>query len=108
MNAPGDIDPRQLAGRLTGPGAPLVLDVREAEELAIVRLEGALHVPLGELPARLSELDPKLEIVCLCHHGGRSARAAGFLASRGFPRVLNLSGGIDRWALEVDPSLARY
>lgn len=108
MNGPAEIDPRTLSARLARGEALVVLDVREHEELAVARLAGALHVPLRELPARVDELDPESEVVCLCHHGGRSARAAAFLASRGFGRVLNLVGGIDRWALEVDPSLARY
>ncbi len=108
MSGVGEIDPRGLSARLARGETLVVVDVREHEELAVVRLEGALHVPLGELPSRAAELDPAQEIVCLCHHGGRSARAAAFLASRGFGRVLNLVGGIDRWAIEVDPSLPRY
>lgn len=108
MSAFGELDPRQLSARLARGDALVVVDVREADELAVARLAGALHVPLRELPTRLGELDPASEIVCLCHHGGRSARAAAFLASQGFGRVLNLLGGIDRWAVEVDPSLARY
>lgn len=105
---PGSIGPRELAERLARGDSVCVLDVREHEELAIVRLAGATHVPLRELPGRLKELDASAEVVCLCHHGMRSAHAAAFLTSQGFERVLNLEGGIDAWALEVDPKLARY
>ena len=85
-----------------------LVDVREPEELALVSLAGALHIPLGDLPQRAGELDPDLPTVCICHHGVRSAGAAQFLAQRGFDVLYNLSGGIDRWAAEVDPALRRY
>ena len=98
----------ELAGRLGGSDAPTVLDVREAEELAIARIDGAVHLPLGDVPARYGELDPDVEYVVVCHHGVRSANAAGFLVANGFARVWNLTGGIDAWAAEVDPAMARY
>ena len=53
-------------------------------------------------------LDPELPVVCICHHGVRSAKAASLLARAGFERLFNLSGGIDRWAQDVDPGMARY
>ena len=88
---------------------PLVLlDVREAEELLLARLPGALHIPMGEVPGRLHELDPDAEIVVVCHHGIRSASVAQFLAQRDFARVVNLAGGIDAWSAVVDPSVPRY
>ena len=88
---------------------PLVLlDVREPEELLLARLPGALHIPMGEVPGRLHELDPDAEIVVVCHHGIRSASVAQFLAQRDFARVVNLAGGIDAWSATVDPSVPRY
>ncbi|HMP75797.1 MAG TPA: molybdopterin-synthase adenylyltransferase MoeB [Kiritimatiellia bacterium] len=88
---------------------PLVLlDVREAFELDIARLDPCVHIPLGELPARIGELDPASDIVCLCRSGGRSARAVQYLAQRGFPRVRNLTRGILGWSDDVDPSLPKY
>lgn len=90
-------------------GHPLVLlDVREAEEVAVVRLAGSVHIPMGEIPGRLQELDPDADIVVYCHHGQRSASVVAFLAQREFASVANLSGGIDQWSLTVDPSLPRY
>ncbi|MEX1026160.1 MAG: rhodanese-like domain-containing protein [Planctomycetota bacterium] len=100
--------PTELATRRGRGERLVVLDVREDDELLLAALEDVVHVPLGELVGRVEELDPAAETVVVCHHGIRSARAAGFLASRGFERVWNLAGGIDRWSLEVDSSLPRY
>ncbi|HYC23995.1 MAG TPA: rhodanese-like domain-containing protein [Candidatus Bathyarchaeia archaeon] len=103
-----EISARELRSRLDTADRPLVLDVREAEELAIARLPDAKHIPMNDVPARLAELDPAAEIVVVCHHGMRSAHVARFLAERGFTRVVNLAGGIDAWAAEVDPAVPRY
>ncbi len=105
---PGSLEPRELAARLARGEAPVLLDVREGEELAICALPGVVHIPLGELTRRCEELDPAAELVCICHHGIRSARAAAFLERAGFARVWNLSGGVERWSCEVDPALPRY
>lgn len=105
---PSSINPTELKQRLDRGEDLVVLDVREPEELSLVRLIGAVHIPMGELPGRLHELDPDREIVVLCHHGVRSAQVANFLAQRDFARVLNLAGGIDAWSLTVDPSAPRY
>ncbi len=86
----------------------LLLDVREPEEVARVRLAGALHIPMGDVPGRLHELDPDADIVVYCHHGLRSASVVAYLRHRDFTNVANLSGGIDAWSLSVDPSLPRY
>ncbi len=104
------VSPLQLAARLRESAPPRLLDVREPEELAIASLPGAVHIPLGELAERIDELETgrDLEWVVICHHGVRSAMATGFLAANGFSRASNLSGGIDRWSLEVDPGVPRY
>ena len=92
--------------------APLLLDVREPWEfaLAAIRVEGlrTLHIPMNEIPARLAELDPNRPVVCICHHGMRSAQVVAFLERQGFGAVYNLAGGIDAWSVEVDPGVARY
>lgn len=87
---------------------PLLLDVREPQEFAYCHIEGSLHIPMNDVPARIGELDPEREIVCICHHGMRSASVAGFLERQGFRNVVNLSGGIDAWAVRVDPEMPRY
>jgi molybdopterin/thiamine biosynthesis adenylyltransferase/rhodanese-related sulfurtransferase len=103
-----DIEAVQLAEQLH-QGQPIhLLDVREPHELEISRLDGADLIPLGQLAARLSELDSAEEMVVFCKAGTRSARALELLASAGFRKVKNLKGGINAWAREVDPSLPVY
>jgi adenylyltransferase/sulfurtransferase len=103
-----DIYVDELFKRRQGSGSPLVVDVREAQELEICRLDDATHIPLGQLPVRLAELDPNRETVVMCHHGIRSAHAVAFLRRAGFKNARNLVGGIEAWAKRVDPSMARY
>ncbi len=103
-----DIEVGQLAEKLQMGEDIHLLDVREPHELEISQLEGADLIPLGQLAARLSELDSADEMVVFCKSGTRSARALELLASAGFRKVKNLSGGINAWAQEVDPSLPIY
>ncbi len=86
----------------------LLLDVREPFEWEIAHLEGAHLIPLGELPARLPELDGHADIVAYCHHGMRSKHAAEILRAAGFAGARSLRGGVDAWAREVDPGMPRY
>src|SRR5690348_16173611 len=108
MAEPAEIEPVELKRRLDSGDAPRILDVREPEEIAIAQLAGAVEVPMGDVPSRLSELDPDAEWVIVCHHGIRSAQVAAYLAHMGFEHVANLTGGIDRWSLTVDPATPRY
>jgi rhodanese-related sulfurtransferase len=103
-----EISPVELQQLLSGRGDLVLLDVREPEELAVASIDGALHIPMGDVPGRLHELDPEKEIVVFCHHGIRSASVVQFLAQRDFERVVNLAGGIDAWSRIVDPSVPRY
>jgi sulfur-carrier protein adenylyltransferase/sulfurtransferase len=103
----GDISPAELRGALFREDGPQLLDVREPYEWEIARITGSRLLPLGELPVRLNELDPKREVVAYCHHGTRSQRAAALLRSAGF-RARSLAGGIDAWSAEVDPAVRRY
>ena len=103
-----NVGPRQVDAWLQEGREITLLDVRTPVEVGICRLPGSLFVPLQELPDRMAELDPDLRLVVYCHHGIRSAQAVAFLRGRGFPRAMNLTGGIEAWAREVDPSLARY
>ena len=89
-------------------GQVRLLDVRQAEELEIASIEGATHIPLNELPARLGELDPQQPIAALCHHGVRSEMAGRLLERNGFTQVAHLSGGIDAWSQAIDPAIPRY
>lgn len=103
-----DIDAAELASRLTGPDAPLLLDVREPHEMEISHLAGAMNIPLGMLAARLSELDSARELVVFCKGGTRSTRALELLVSAGFKKVKNLKGGINAWARSIDPKMPVY
>jgi rhodanese-related sulfurtransferase len=82
--------------------------VREPDEHAAARIEGAAFIPMRDVPARASELDPSGRIVVFCHHGMRSAMVVDWLRRNGFPGAVNLAGGIDAWSREVDPSVPRY
>jgi len=88
--------------------APLLIDVREPHEYDICRIEGSVLIPLGDLPARVGELDPAVELVMQCRSGVRSGKAAAFLRERGFRSVHNLTGGILAWIDQVDPSQPKY
>lgn len=103
------VAPRDVQRLLQAAGRrPTLLDVREADELALCRIAGALHIPMNDVPARLGELSREDDIVVFCHHGGRSQSVAAYLKEQGFARVRNLSGGIEAWSLEVDPTVPRY
>jgi sulfur-carrier protein adenylyltransferase/sulfurtransferase len=85
-----------------------IVDVREPHEYQINRIAGSTLIPLGDIPKRYVELDPSDEIVVHCKIGGRSAKAAEFLRSKGYSKVLNLTGGILDWIDKVDPSQPKY
>ena len=87
-------------------GEPLsIIDVREAEELAIAKLDVATHIPLGDLPDKLEILEKSDSYAILCRSGMRSARATLFMTEQGFTDVVNIEGGIMRWAQDIDTSL---
>jgi len=103
-----DITAPELAERMQEGNHLRLLDVREPHELQISHIEGATLIPLGQLAARLSELDSADEMVVFCKSGTRSARALELLVSAGFRKVKNLKGGINAWAEDVDHSLPIY
>ena len=87
---------------------PLLLDVREPWEYQTCRIEGSTSIPMNTVPARQDELDQDTPIVCICHHGARSAQVAAFLERNGFTDVVNLTGGVHAWAAQVDSSMPTY
>jgi rhodanese-related sulfurtransferase len=104
-----DMTPTELQQWLEQPGTPpLMLDVREGHEFRFCHIKGSLHIPMNEIPVRLSELDRDREIVVVCHHGVRSRMVADYLCSQRYEQVINLSGGIEAWARTVDPAMPRY
>ena len=82
--------------------------MREPWEQQICHIAGSQLAPMRSLPAQIDQLDAQRPIVCICHHGGRSAHVAMWLARQGFADVYNLSGGVDAWARQVDPKMATY
>ena len=100
--------PLEIKKRLDQGDPIFLLDVREPQEYAFARIEGAHLIPLGELPYRYQELDTEKEIIVYCHHGIRSLQAAHFLLQMGFKSVKNLNGGIDAWSLQSDLQVPRY
>ena len=91
---------------------PVLLDVREPWEVALaaIRVDGlaTLHIPMGAVPGRLDELGASRAVVCICHHGVRSAQVVAFLEYQGFTSAYNLAGGIEAWSQHVDPGVPRY
>ena len=102
------LSPQELKTRLSAAEPPQVLDVREPWEVKLCTLPGSIHIPMRSIPERLAEIDRNRDWVVLCHHGVRSLAVANFLAAQGYGKIYNLDGGIDAWAKQVDPEMAKY
>jgi adenylyltransferase/sulfurtransferase len=103
------ITPTELKARLDRGEKFRLIDVREADEWAVARLPRAELIPLSQFQQRAAaELSPDEPLILYCHHGIRSGRAQGYLKAQGYADVLNLAGGIDAWALQVEPTMKRY
>jgi rhodanese-related sulfurtransferase len=101
--------PQDVAERLKArPSELVLLDVREPYERELARIEPSMHVPMNDVPDRMSEIPRDREVVVYCHTGTRSAMVAGYLERQRFGRISNLKGGIDAWSTEVDPRVPRY
>lgn len=85
-----------------------LIDVREPWEYNIAKIEGAQLIPLGTLGTEYKKLDPNAEIVVLCHMGMRSMDATQFLLQQGYKNVRNVTGGINAWSMQIDPSVPKY
>jgi len=103
-----EISPAEFVRDRASNARTLLLDVREAWELKIASLPGAVHMPMTEIPGRLADLDRDRDIVVMCRSGGRSLSVARFLEAQGYPSVANLTGGILAWSRDIDPTLATY
>ena len=102
-----DITVHQLKRRLDEGHRLLLLDCREASEVAICALPDAMHIPMRQTATRIEQLPRDRPIVVYCHHGIRSQPVAKLLSDRGFDAV-SLAGGIDAWSTQIDPSVQRY
>jgi rhodanese-related sulfurtransferase len=103
-----EITPREVSASLARGDEILFVDVREKWEHDTSRIEGATLIPLRDVPANLARFEGAGEIVLFCHHGMRSLDAAAWLRSQGVQAARSMAGGIDRWAVEVDPRVPRY
>jgi len=103
-----EITPRQVKKRLDRGERLILIDVREPHEHALCRIEGAVLIPMGTIPANLQKLDTDEDVICFCHHGMRSLDVANWLRQQGVPSAKSMAGGIDRWSLEIDPRVPRY
>jgi rhodanese-related sulfurtransferase len=104
-----EITATELKQRLDNGEDIQIVDVREPHEVAIAKIPDTIHIPLGQIVNRMSEIDPNRETVVHCKMGGRSAKAIEALKRSGFPgNLTNLKGGITAWSNEVDPSVPKY
>lgn len=104
------LTPQELQGWLADASrpTPFLLDVREPWEFAIAQLPGAVNIPLASIPARQQDVPDDRPVVCICHHGMRSAQVAMFLERQGFEHIHNLTGGLAAWAKCVDSTMPQY
>lgn len=104
-----DINPREFMERRAAGAEMILLDVREDWEVDKAPAPTEfVHIPMGEVSARLAELDPHKETVVLCRSGGRSMQVAHYLDRQNFSSVSNLSGGILAWSRDLDPTIPTY
>jgi rhodanese-related sulfurtransferase len=103
-----EITPREVKALLERGEKFFLVDVREKWEYDTSRIESATLIPLREIPSNLARIEEAGEVVLLCHHGMRSLDAAAWLRSQGVATARSMAGGIDRWAVEVDPAVPRY
>ena len=107
---PLEIDVLTVSKMLAAGEKFILLDCREADEVATAKIAGSVHIPMREIPARLAELDAQRQgrVIVHCHHGGRSLRVTNYLRQQGFAQTQNMTGGIDAWSMKVDPNVPRY
>ncbi len=102
-----EIDPAEVKLKLTA-GDIALIDVREGWERQTAAIQPSRHIPMGDIPASLPQLDPDDHIVVYCHHGVRSMNVTAWLRQQGFEKVQSMRGGIDRWSKTVDPKVPTY
>ena len=87
---------------------PILLDVREPWEFEICHIANSINLPMGQIPQQLDRLTPDDEYVVICHHGVRSLKVIQYLRQQSFEQLINLDGGVDAWARQVDTSMPTY
>jgi len=102
-----EITPQEVEQMRKSGSDFVLIDVREAWEYKTARIEGSTLIPMRQVPQRVSEIPAGKPVVVYCHHGGRSLQVAHWLRQNGV-EARNLTGGIDRWAVEIDSNVPRY
>jgi rhodanese-related sulfurtransferase len=108
---PFEVSPAEVQQRASAGEKLFLIDVRQPDEYALTRIAGAELIPMDTVPGRLNHLESLADegtLIVYCHHGIRSANVVNWLRNQGIEACQNLSGGIDRWSLEADPSTPRY
>ena len=107
---PMEVDCRQVKQKLDAGEKFLLLDCREQSEYDTVKITEAVLLPMSQIQERIGELETHKDglIIVHCHHGGRSLRVANWLRGQGYSQAQSMAGGIDDWAVQIDPSLSRY
>ena len=111
MDFPLELSPADLQARLSAGERIRIIDVREPDEYALSHLPASELIPMQSLPAQLQRLEGMADessLAVLCHHGVRSLNVAVWLRQRGIDNCFSITGGIDRWSREVDPTVPRY
>ncbi|MBV9762979.1 MAG: sulfurtransferase [Acidobacteriaceae bacterium] len=106
-----EVTPAEAKSRLSTENAAILIDIREPEEFALSRIDGAVLIPMQSIPGeiqRLEALGDEKDLMVLCHHGVRSLNVVAWLRERGIENCFSVSGGIDQWSQEIDPSVPRY
>jgi len=106
-----ELSPQEVQARRAGGEKLVLIDVREPEEFALTRLEGAQLIPMQSVPGELQRLESIADdggLIVLCHHGVRSLQVVSWLRQQGIDSCYSLAGGIDRWSREIDPAVPRY
>src|SRR5205814_1094561 len=103
-----EITPEQVKAAREHGEEFVLLDCREPWEYTAAKIEGAVNIPMGDIPARVQELDPEEHIVVVCHHGVRSMNVTAWLRQQGFEKAQSLAGGIDAWSRKVDAKVPGY
>lgn len=110
MSEPLEISCSEVKQALENAADLLLVDCREQNEYELVSIDGAMLLPISELQDRATELDDHKNgrIVVHCHHGGRSLQVVNWLRGQGYDKAQSMAGGIDEWALEIEPGMTRY
>jgi rhodanese-related sulfurtransferase len=111
MSAPLEITAREVQQRIDAGEKLYLLDVREPSEFAVSKIEGAVLIPMRQIPGEIQEIEKRADeapLIVFCHHGVRSLNVVHWLREQGVENCTSMAGGIDAWSAIVDPTVPRY